>query len=100
MIQSTLIEDKKVHLNVIMEHFSFEMQELLDSFQNGDLTLQELHNKYHEIGTEGHDILQYREVLEHAKVNREHIKLHAGFIPRTYAKTVMREGEEAAIKSA
>ena len=55
---------------------------------------------YQEIGTEGHDLAPYTELFEHAKEFRECITLHAGFIPRTYAKTLMREGEEEALKAA
>jgi len=85
---------------VILEHFSFEMQDLLDKYQDGNLTLKELHDKYVEIGTEGHDILRYEDILAHARLNKQQIKLHAGFIPRTYAKMLMKEGEESGIKTA
>lgn len=87
-------------LHVIMEHFSFEMQDLLEQYQAGSLTIEEMVAKYHEIGTEGHDVMLYRSLLEHAKANKDKIKLHAGFIPRTYAKTLVKEGEEGAIKAA
>jgi len=86
-------------LHVIMEHFSFEMQDLLEEYQAGTLTIEEMVAKYHEIGTEGHDVMVYRPLLEHAKANKDKIKLHAGFIPRTYAKTLVKEGEEGAIKA-
>lgn len=55
---------------------------------------------YAQIGTEGHDLIPYRSLLEHAKENKDMVKLHAGFIPRTYARTLMKEGEEATIKLA
>ena len=55
---------------------------------------------YSEIGTEGHDLNKYRDLFDHAKEYKEFIKLHAGFIPRTYAKLVMREGEQGALKTA
>ena len=83
-----------------MEHFSFEMQHLLEQYQAGQISLDQVTKEYADIGTEGHDLMAYRDLLEHAKEYRECIKLHAGFIPRTYAKVVMREGEEAAIKAA
>lgn len=50
-----------------MEHFSFEMQHLLDQYQANLLTLEELNEQYAAIGTEGHDIMAYRELLEFAK---------------------------------
>ena len=46
-------------LNVIMEHFSFEMQTLLDQYVQGDLDLAGLITSYKEIGTEGHNIQAY-----------------------------------------
>ena len=82
-----------------MEHFSFEQQFLLDEYLEGTLSLEDVVTKYKEIGTENHDIMKYRDVLEHAKENKDKISLIAGFIPRTYAKQVMREGEEAAVKA-
>jgi len=54
-------------LNVIMEHFSFEMQDLLEEYQEGKIDINELGAKYKEIGTEGHDVHAYEEVLEFAK---------------------------------
>ena len=45
------------------------MQGLLESYQSGDHSLEQLNEKYQEIGTENHDILKYRPLLEHA---REH----------------------------
>ncbi len=61
--------------------------------------MEQMISEYQAIGTEGHDIIKYRELLEHARENKDQIKLIGGFIPRTYAKLVMREGEEAQIKS-
>ena len=57
--------------------------------------MDQMISEYQAIGTEGHDIIKYKDLLEHAKVNKDQIKLYGGFIPRTYAKLVMREGEEA-----
>ena len=59
-----------------------------------------MYQGYEEVGTEGHDLEPYRELFEHAREYRECIKLHAGFIPRTYAKMLMREGEDSAIAAA
>ena len=61
--------------------------------------MEQMISEYQAIGTEGHDIIKYRELLEHARENKDQIKLIGGFIPRTYAKLVMREGEDAQIKS-
>ena len=56
--------------------------------------------KYKEIGTENHDIGSYKPLLEHARDNKDQISLFGGFIPRTYARNLMKEGEENAIKAA
>lgn len=64
VLQSMIGENK---LNVIMEHFSFEMQDLLEAYQEGKIDIDELGVKYKEIGTEGHDVHAYAEVLELAR---------------------------------
>lgn len=81
-----------------MEHFSFEMQGLLDGYQSGDLNMDQLLQGYAQIGTEGHDLKPYASILEHAKQNKDFVKLHAGFIPRTYARTLVRQGEAECLK--
>ena len=53
---------------------------------------------YAQIGTEGHDLKPYAGILEHAKANKDTVKLYGGFIPRTYARTLMRQGEAECIK--
>lgn len=92
-------DDSNLPLNVVLEHFSYEMQDILEGYQAGTISFEDMLAKYAAIGTENHDIQAYRSLLEHAKENKDKIKLHAGFIPRTFARIVMREGEEAAIKA-
>jgi hypothetical protein len=43
-------------LHVILEHFSFEMQFLLDDFKNDVTEFDDLIEGYNEVGTEGHDL--------------------------------------------
>ena len=73
---------------------------MLDSYQQGTMNLEQVVAKYNEIGTEGHDIALYKDLFEHAKENKEQIKLVAGFISRTFARTMMRQGEMGVIKDA
>ena len=87
-----MIESQGTMLNVVMEHFSFEMQHLLDGYQDGSLDMDQLELKYNEIGTEGHNIRAYQDLFDHARDNKEQVKLHAGFIPRTFARTLMKQG--------
>jgi hypothetical protein len=42
----------------------------------------------------------YKDLFEHAKENKDQVKLVAGFIPRTFARTMMRQGEMGVIKDA
>ena len=39
-------------------------------------------------------------MLNLAKENKDNVSLVGGFIPRTFAKTLVKEGEEAGIKAA
>ena len=85
-------------LHVILEHFSFELQELLDLYMDDEISFDQLVDKYHIIGEEGHHLEPYRELLEDAK--RQGVHLHAGFLPRKYARMLMRDGEEPALEAA
>ena len=95
-------------LHVVFEHFSFDMQDLLDAYQEDKLSFNELVEKYQEIGTEGHDLEPYRDLLEDAKymntmsaeegAAHRKVKLHAGFLSRKYARMLMKEGKEAVWK--
>ena len=84
----------------MMEQFSFEMQTLLEDYQAKKITIEELDAAYKQIGTEGHDVLGLKPFLELARENADKVKLFGGFIPRTYARQVMREGLEAGLTAA
>jgi len=85
-------------LHVILEHFSFDLQELLDRYMDGEIDFEQLVDKYHETGEEGHHLEPYRELLEDAK--SQGIHLHAGFLPRKYARMLMQDGEKSALEAA
>jgi arsenite methyltransferase len=87
-------------LHVVFEHFSFEMQEILEEYQCNKISFEEMVDLYQQIGTEGHNLLPYKPLLEHAKERETSVKLHAGFLPRTYARQLMKESESAALKAA
>lgn len=76
------------------------MQDELDKYQTSEISFDELLERYNKIGTECHEISSIKPLLLKARENSETIKLQAGFIPRTYAKMVMRNSEEEAIKEA
>lgn len=85
-------------LHVILEHFSFDLQELLDRYMDDEIDFEELVDRYHRMGDEGHHLEPYRDLLEDAK--RQGVHLHAGFLPRKYARMLMKEGEEPALEAA
>ena len=87
-------------LHVILEHFSFEQQHLLDAYAAGELTISRLLEEYDAIGTEGHDIVSLEPLLSLAREQAGRVRLHGGFIPRPYARIVMRESTEAALAAA
>ena len=98
-IQQRLIQ-KPGNLAIIMEQFSFEMQHLLEDYQAKKITIEELDTAYQTIGTEGHDVIGMKPFLELARENAAKVKLFGGFIPRTYARQIMRESKEAGLASA
>ena len=87
-------------VHVVLEHFSFTMQPLLDEYMRGSLSFRGLVDSYNADGTEGHDLEPYASLLDHAQRHADRVRLHAGFIPRSFARTLMREGEQAALNAA
>lgn len=94
---STHSDDAKVH--VIMEHFSLDLQSLLDDYCNGKYTFEELVQHYREMGEEGHELEPYRDLLEDARLSQS-VRLHAGFLPRKYARMLLKEGSAATLQAA
>jgi len=94
---SNLHQSPKVR--VIMEHFSMEMQQILDQFQIGNLDTAGFIQAYKDIGTEGHNLNPYLPILSSALENNR-INLYGGFIPRPYARMIMREGLDQTIERA
>ena len=88
----------KVH--VVMEHFNFEQQQLLDDYMLDRYDFEGLVMKYQESGQEGHDLIPYQGLLEDAKEAGGLVQLHAGFLPRKYARLWMKEGADAVYKAA
>lgn len=98
-------------LHLIMEHFSVDMQELLERYQSLDAgsdavsfpdddieAFEQLIDSYKNYGTEGHDLLPYsgllqfcRETTSKSKEGHCEILLHGGFIPRNHAARLNKE---------
>jgi uncharacterized iron-regulated protein len=87
-------------VHVVLEHFSLAMQPLLDDYMRGDLSFDALLDGYAAIGTEGHALEPYSPLFEHAVRHSEQIRLRAGFIPRSFARMLMTEGEQVALETA
>lgn len=70
------------NVHVIMEHFAFDMQNLLDVYRKGECSFEELVQQYQDIGTEGHNLLPYQTLLETTRKSSS-VQLHAAFLSRT-----------------
>lgn len=98
-VQKAMLQQTPRTLHVVMEHFNFEMQPVLEKYTNGSISIEDLWRAYEEHG-EGHEIVGYATLLESAVGRPERVRLHAGFIPRRYARMVMRDGLDKAIEAA
>eukprot|EP00536_Pseudo-nitzschia_multiseries_P008991 jgi/Psemu1/66787/estExt_Genemark1.C_2410033 len=85
-------------LHVILEHFSFDLQDLLDRYTADEIDFEQLVDEYYSLGEEGHHLEPYRDLLEDAK--RQGVQLHAGFLPRKYARMLVTDGEKPALEAA
>ena len=112
--------DSSPRLHLIMEHFSVDMQSLLDKYANGGteeddndyIAFDELKRSYKEdYGTEGHDLEPYRDLITFCRKtttmksrNKSNdgnnsssggggctIHIHGGFIPRNHAGRLNKE---------
>lgn len=93
-------EVRQKQLHIVMEHFSFDMQSLLNDFIRQKLSFSEFKEKYRQIGSEGHDLESYQPLLEHMAANHDRIQLHAGFLSRTFARQLLEQGADATFKAA
>jgi uncharacterized iron-regulated protein len=76
-------------VDVVLEHFDFEQQALLEWFTNGSITYEECAAAYATGGS--FDLAKLRPLLESARADPDRIKLHAGFLPRSSARALMRD---------
>lgn len=84
-------------LHIVLEHFNFEAQPSLSAWSSSCLSWAELAD----CGAyEGHNIDTYLPLLELARLHPGRVHLHAGFIPRHFARMVMREGLQPALAAA
>ena len=91
--------DARPKVRVIMEHFSMDMQGILNQYHNGMLDTQGMMKAYQAVGTEGHNLIPYIPALESAITN-DNLRLYGGFIPRPYARMLMQDGVDKAIEEA
>jgi len=83
-----------------MEHFSIDMQSILDTYTTSDISddeaFEQLVDSYkNEFGTEGHDLHPYRELLQFCRNTTTgtscNVNIHGGFIPRNHAARLNKE---------
>eukprot|EP00391_Amoebophrya_sp_Ameob2_P006979 CAMPEP_0178991758 /NCGR_PEP_ID=MMETSP0795-20121207/5717_1 /TAXON_ID=88552 /ORGANISM="Amoebophrya sp., Strain Ameob2" /LENGTH=791 /DNA_ID=CAMNT_0020683525 /DNA_START=116 /DNA_END=2490 /DNA_ORIENTATION=- len=72
---------------LVMEHFSSDMQQLLDSYfkNTEDTNFAAFAAQYREIGTEGHDLAPYEPLFEQWRNSLEVVRVVGGFPPRPLA---------------
>lgn len=80
------------HLHLLMEHFSYADQPLLDRFHAGTLSISELCSAYRERSNEGFKIEMYAPLLILAR--EKGATIWGGFPPRTWAREMVKEGVE------
>merc|ERR1719394_950539 len=90
MTESAKQNSAKVH--VFLEHFSIEDQILIDNYMNNVDSEQDLLQKYEELSSEGHDIEKYIPIFKFAKSNLSPVSIRGAFIPRQYARMLVKEG--------
>lgn len=111
---SSSVSSPPVRLHLIMEHFSVDMQPLLDKYyangetdeEDDDTSFDELKRSYKEdYGTEGHDLEPYRDLITFCRNTTMKsrnsadssssggctIHIHGGFIPRNHAGRLNKE---------
>jgi ubiquinone/menaquinone biosynthesis C-methylase UbiE/uncharacterized iron-regulated protein len=91
--------NNNARLRVVMEHFSIPMSPMLSKFTSGSITIKALMEEYNCVGTEGFDLKPYVPLLESAK-SLGNVEIYGGFIPRTFARLLMKEGKEKALEEA
>jgi len=83
-------------VHVVLEHFNFRHQPMLDEYMQGVLPLSALLERYAADGTESHELVRYTPLLELARSHAGRARLVAGFLPRPLAQAFIAEGEGAA----
>jgi Lhr-like helicase len=65
--------------HVILQHFSFEMQYLLDDFNDNKIDFERLLRTYNDIGTETYNLREMEPFLKECKKHR--VRIYAGVLP-------------------
>jgi len=99
LVEQAKNTDPPYRINVFLEHFNLEHQPLIDSYLSDNIKEKELFEKYKETGDEGHDVEKYINLLQYAKENLTSVKINGSFVPRKFAKMLVKDGEETAYKA-
>ena len=100
-LASSSSSSKPTRVHLIMEHFSIDMQSILDRYTTSDTSddeaFEQLVDSYkNEFGTEGHDLQPYRELLRFCRNTTtdrasSNVHIHGGFIPRNHAARLNKD---------
>jgi hypothetical protein len=78
---------------VVLEHFNFEMQFLLDDYCASKISFEKMCKDYKIIDSEGsQEIKNLRYILVQAKENKKRIKLYSGCLPWAFACLTVQNG--------
>lgn len=92
---ATQVQEQNCALVLILEMFNFQQQNLLDSYHNHKISMNELQEHYK--GSEGFAIFNhYGYILEAAR--KFGVKVIAGFTPKSVGRTIINEGKENALR--
>ena len=96
-----LASSKPTRVHLIMEHFSIDMQSILDRYTTSNISDDEafeqlVDSNKNEFGTEGHDLHPYRELLQFCRNTTtdrasSNVHIHGGFIPRNHAARLNKD---------
>ena len=76
-------------LHIMMGIFSFEMQCFIDDYMDNTISFDQLNDTYFQMKSEGHELKNYKGVLESLKKNQKKVKLWCGNLPRPFAIQAM-----------
>lgn len=72
---------KPIRLHVVMSIFTFDFQEVINSFMAGEISFQDMNSVYKTCLKTEIDLNNYKHFLLKCRALSIFVRLHAGFIP-------------------